>query len=91
MRKIHLKSDKPVVKGPQTKVEIVAKSIEDKIILREQILDGIKDFQAKGRKIKVFTPEKVTHIPDCNFSEGRSWETIAVLRQYSRINRILAG
>ena len=47
MRKIYLKSDKPLVRGPQTKGEIVAKSIEDKILLREQTLDGLKDFRAR--------------------------------------------
>ena len=34
IRKIYLKSDKPVVTGPHTNGEIAAKSIEDKIILR---------------------------------------------------------
>ena len=40
--KKHLKSGKPALRGPHTKGEIAAKSIEDKIILREQILDGLK-------------------------------------------------
>ena len=66
MRKTYLKSDKPVVRGPQTKGQIAAKSIEDKIIIREQILDGHKDFPAKGRKIKVLPPEKAPHVPNCN-------------------------
>jgi hypothetical protein len=91
MRKMYLKSDKPVVRGPHTKGEIAAKSIEDKIILREQILDGLKDFRAKGRKIKVLPPEKAPHVPDCNCSEGWSWETSAGLGKYSGINRILTG
>ena len=72
MRKIYLKSDKPVVRGPQTKGEIVAKSIEDKIILREQILDGLKEFRAKGRKIKDFALEKGPLVSAFNYSEGRS-------------------
>ena len=41
MRKMYLKSDKPVVRGPHTKGEIAAKSIEDKIRIREQILKGL--------------------------------------------------
>ena len=91
MIKIHLISDKPVVRRPQTKGEIVAISIEDKIILREKILDRLKDFQAKGRKIKVIPPKKVSHVPDCNCSKRCSWETTAGLRNYSGINRVLAG
>ena len=91
MRKIYLKSDKPALRGPHTKGKIAAKLIEDKIIFREQILDGLKDFGAKGRKIKVLPPEKVPHVPDCNCSEGWSWGTSSGLGKYSKINRILTG
>jgi hypothetical protein len=91
MKKIYLTSDKLVVRGPHTKGEIAAKSIEDKIILREQILDRLKDFRAKGRKIKVLPPEKAPHVPDCSCNEGWSWETSAGLGKYSGINRILDG
>jgi hypothetical protein len=69
----------------------VAKSIKDKIIHREQILDGLKNFWGKGRKRKVIPPEKATYIPDYNCSEGWSWETSAGLGKYSGINRILSG
>lgn len=91
MRKIYLKADRSVVSDSQTKGELAAKSIEDKIILREQILDGVKDFMAKGRKITVLPPEKAPHVPDCNCNEGWSWETSAGLGKYSGINRILTG
>ena len=79
MIKIYRKSYKLVTKGPQTKGEIAAKSIEDKIILQEQILDRLSDFRAKGRKIKALPLEKAPHVTGCNSSEGWSWETNAGL------------
>jgi hypothetical protein len=88
MSKINLKSDKPLVRGHQIKGEIEAKSIEDKIIPREQILVGLKYLRAKGLKIKVLTPKKEPHVPDCNCSEGMHWETSASLEKYSRINSV---
>lgn len=89
MRKIYFNAEKKIVKTFGTKGEIEAKSIEDKNKLREQIMDGLKDFRAKGRKITVLTPEKAPHVPDCNCKEGWSWETSAGLGKYSRTNRIL--
>ena len=70
MKKIYLKAYRSEVSDSQTKGELAAKSIEDKIITREQILIGLKDFKAKGRKITVLPPEKAPHVPDCNCSEG---------------------
>jgi len=88
MRKIYLKADRQEVRTPQIKGELAVKSIEDKIVMREQILDGLKDFRAKGRTITVLPPEKAPHVPDCNCSEGWSWETSAGLGKYSGINRM---
>jgi len=91
MKKMYLKSYRPEVSDSQTKGELAAKSIEDKIIIREQILNGLKDFKAKGRKITVLPPEKAPHVPDCNCSEGWGSETSAGLGKYSGLHRILTG
>ena len=91
MKKMYLKSYRSEVSDSQTKGELAAKSIEDKIIIREQILNGLKDFKAKGRKITVLPPEKAPHVPDCNCSEGWGSETSAGLGKYSGLHRILAG
>ena len=88
---MYLKSYRPEVSDSQTKGELAAKSIEDKIRIREQILNGLKDFKAKGRKITVLPPEKAPHVPDCNCSEGWGSETSAGLGKYSGLHRILAG
>ena len=61
MKKIYLKTYRSDISNSQTKGELAAKSIEDKIIIREQILDGLKDFKAKGREITVLPPEKAPH------------------------------
>ena len=79
MRKLNLKANRPVVRTYETMGEVRAQSIEDKITLREQILVGLKNFRAKGRKITILTPEKAPHIPDCNCSEGWSLENSAGL------------
>jgi len=91
MKKMYLKSYRSEVSDSQTKGELAAKSIEDKIIIREQILNGLKDFKAKGRKITVLPPEKAPHVPDCNCSEGWGSETSAGLGKYSGLHRILTG
>ena len=91
MKKIYLKAYRSEVSDSQTKGELAAKSIEDKIIIREQILNGLKDFKAKGRKITVLPPEKAPHVPDCNCSEGWGSETSAGLGKYSGLHRILTG
>ena len=70
MKKIYLKAYRSKVSDSQTKGELAAKSIEDKTIIREQILNGLKDFKAKGRKITVLPPEKAPYVPDCNCNEG---------------------
>ena len=88
---MYLKSYRSDVSDSQTKGELAAKSIEDKIIIREQILNGLKDFKAKGRKITVLPPEKAPHLPDCNCSEGWGSETSAGLGKYSGLHCILAG
>ncbi len=88
---MYLKSYRSEVSDSQTKGELAAKSIEDKIRIREQILNGLKDFKAKGRKITVLPPEKAPHVPDCNCSEGWGSETSAGLGKYSGLHRILAG
>ena len=88
---MYLKSYRPEVSDSQTKGELAAKSIEDKIITREQILNGLKDFKAKGRKITVLPPEKAPHVPDCNCSDGWGSETSAGLGKYSGLNRVLTG
>ena len=86
---MYLKSYRSDVSDSQTKGELAAKSIEDKIIIREQILNGLKDFKAKARKITVLPPEKAPHVPDCNCSEGWGSETSAGLGKYSALHRIL--
>jgi len=91
MKKIYLKAYRSEVSDSQTKGELAAKSIEDKIIIREQILNGLKDFKAKGRKITVLPPEKAPHVPDCNCSDGWGSETSAGLGKYSGLNRVLTG
>ena len=91
MKKIYLKTYRSDISNSQTKGELAAKSIEDKIIIREQILDGLKEFKAKGRKITVLPPEKAPHVPDCNCRDGWGSDTSAGLGQYSGINRILTG
>ena len=91
MKNMYLKSYRSEVSDSQTKGELAAKSIEDKIIIREQILNGLKDFKAKGRKITVLSPEKAPHVPDCNCSEGWGSETSAGLEKYSRLHRILTS
>ena len=91
MKKMYLKSYRSEVSDSQTKGELAAKSLEDKIIIREQILNGLKDFKAKGRKITVLPPEKAPHVPDCNCSEGWGSETSAGLGKYSGLHRILTG
>lgn len=91
MKKMYLKSYRPEVSDSQTKGELAAKSIEDKIRIREQILNGLKDFKAKGRKITVLPPEKAPHVPDCNCSEGWGSETSAGPGKYSGLHRILTG
>ena len=88
---MYLKSYRSEVSDSQTKGELAAKSIEDKIIIREQILNGLKDFKAKGRKITVLPPEKAPHVPDCNCSEGWGSETSAGLGKYSGLHRILTS
>lgn len=91
MKKMYLKSYRSEVSDSQTKGQLAAKSIEDKIKIREQILNGLKDFKAKGRKITVLPPEKAPHVPDCNCSEGWGSETSAGLGKYSGHHRILTG
>ncbi len=91
MKKIYLKAYRSKVSDSQTKGELAAKSIEDKTIIREQILNGLQDFKAKGRKITVLPPEKAPYVPDCNCSEGWGSETSAGLGKYSGLNRILTG
>ena len=91
MKKMYLKSYRPEVSDSQTKGELAAKSIEDKIRIREQILNGLKDFKAKGRKIIVLPPEKAPHVPDCNCNEGWGSETSAGLGKYSGLHRILTS
>ena len=91
MKKMYLKSYRSEVSDSQTKGQLAAKSIEDKIKIREQILNGLKDFKAKGRKITVLPPEKAPHVPDCNCSEGWGSETSAGLGKYSGLHRILTG
>ena len=91
MKKMYLKSYRSEVSDSQTKGELAAKSLEDKIIIREQILNGLKDFKAKGRTITVLPPEKAPHVPDCNCSEGWGSETSAGLGKYSGLHRILTG
>ena len=88
---MYLKSYRSEVSDSQTKGQLAAKSIEDKIKIREQILNGLKDFKAKGRKITVLPPEKAPHVPDCNCSEGWGSETSAGLGKYSGLHRILTG
>ena len=88
---MYLKSYRSEVSDSQTKGELAAKSIEDKIRIREQILNGLKDFKAKGRKITVLPPEKAPHVPDCNCSEGWGSETSAGLGKYSGLHRILTS
>lgn len=91
MKKMYFKAYRSEVSDSQTKGELAAKSIEDKIRIREQILNGLKDFKAKGRKITVLPPEKAPHVPDCNCSEGWGSETSAGLGKYSGLHRILTG
>ena len=91
MKKIYLKAYRSEVSDSQTKGELAAKSTEDKIIIREQILNGLKDFKAKGRKITVLPPEKAPQVPTCNCSDGWGSETSAGLGKYSGLNRILTG
>jgi len=91
MKKMYFKAYRSEVSDSQTKGQLAAKSIEDKIKIREQILNGLKDFKAKGRKITVLPPEKAPHVPDCNCSEGWGSETSAGLGKYSGLHRILAG
>ena len=91
MKKMYFKAYRSEVSDSQTKGELAAKSIEDKIRIREQILNGLKDFKAKGRKITVLPPEKAPHLPDCNCSEGWGSETSAGLGKYSGLHRILTG
>ena len=91
MKKMYFKAYRSEVSDSQTKGQLAAKSIEDKIKIREQILNGLKDFKAKGRKITVLPPEKAPHLPDCNCSEGWGSETSAGLGKYSGLNRILTG
>ena len=91
MKKMYFKAYRSEVSDSQTKGQLAAKSIEDKIKIREQILNGLKDFKAKGRKITVLPPEKAPHVPDCNCSEGWGSETSAGLGKYSGLNRILTG
>ncbi len=88
---MYFKAYRSEVSDSQTKGELAAKSIEDKIRIREQILNGLKDFKAKGRKITVLPPEKAPHVPDCNCSEGWGSETSAGLGKYSGLHRILTG
>ena len=88
---MYFKAYRSEVSDSQTKGQLAAKSIEDKIKIREQILNGLKDFKAKGRKITVLPPEKAPHLPDCNCSEGWGSETSAGLGKYSGLHRILAG
>ena len=91
MKKIYLKTYRSDISNSQTKGELAAKSIEDKIIIREQILDGLKEFKAKGFKITVLPPEKDPHVPDCNCRDGCGSDTSAGRGKYSGINRILTG
>jgi hypothetical protein len=91
MKKMYFKAYRSEVSDSQTKGQLAAKSIEDKIKIREQILNGLKDFKAKGRKITVLPPEKAPHLPDCNCSEGWGSETSAGLGKYSGLHRILTG
>ncbi len=91
MKKMYFKAYRSEVSESQTKGQLAAKSIEDKIKIREQILNGLKDFKAKGRKITVLPPEKAPHLPDCNCSEGWGSETSAGLGKYSGLHRILTG
>jgi len=91
MKKIYLKAYRSEASDSQTKGELAAKSIEDKIITREQILIGLKDFKAKGRKITVLPLEKAPQVPTCNCSDGWGSETSAGLGKYSGLNRILTG
>ena len=91
MKKMYLKSYRSEVSDSQTKGELATKSLEDKIIIREQILNGLNDFKAKGRKITVLPPEKAPHVPDCNCSEGWGSETSAGLGKYSGLHRILTS
>ena len=88
---MYFKAYRSEVSDSQTKGQLAAKSIEDKIKIREQILNGLKDFKAKGRKITVLPPEKAPHVPDCNCSEGWGSETSAGLGKYSGLHRILTG
>ena len=88
---MYFKAYRSEVSDSQTKGQLAAKSIEDKIKIREQILNGLKDFKAKGRKITVLPPEKAPHLPDCNCSEGWGSETSAGLGKYSGLHRILTG
>ena len=91
MKKMYFKAYRLEVSDSQTKGQLAAKSIEDKIKIREQILNGLKDFKAKGRKITVLPPEKAPHLPDCNCSEGWGSETSAGLGKYSGLHRILTS
>ena len=91
MKKMYFKAYRSEVSDSQTKGQLAAKSLEDKIKIREQILNGLKDFKAKGRKITVLPPEKAPHVPDCNCSEGWGSETSAGLGKYSGLHRILTG
>jgi hypothetical protein len=91
MKKMYFKAYRSEVSDSQTKGQLAAKSIEDKIKIREQILNGLKDFKAKGRKITVLPPEKAPHLPDCNCSEGWGSETSAGLGKYSGLHRILTS
>ena len=91
MKKMYFKAYRLEVSDSQTKGQLAAKSIEDKIKIREQILNGLKDFKAKGRKITVLPPEKAPHVPDCNCSEGWGSETSAGLGKYSGLHRILTS
>ena len=88
---MYFKAYRSEVSDSQTKGQLAAKSIEDKIKIREQILNGLKDFKAKGRKITVLPPEKAPHVPDCNCSEGWGSETSAGLGKYSGLHRILTS
>ena len=91
MKKMYFKAYRSEVSDSQTKGQLAAKSIEDKIKIREQILNGLKDFKAKGRKITVLPPENAPHVPDCNCSEGWGSETSAGLGKYSGLHRILTS
>ena len=59
MKKIYLKAYRSKVSDSQSKGELAAKSIEDKTIIREQILNGLQDFKAKGARLQFFLQKKL--------------------------------